>query len=367
MNFVVLNGLVMLLAGVNGYVHWRVLQGRPITRGYALALSGMDLAFITAGLGLTSRFDSNFFVLYYPALLVLAIVFFSRWLSFAAVALTAAAYAALAVTLAPGVSHAAGDDEVLAIRIATMFAVVVAANLIGRVERDRRREAVEAERVRMEENIQLQQRAQEAEQEAHRERIRISQEIHDGAAQSAYILSLGLETCSQLAGEDPTLLRDRLEALHRQSKHSLWELRYPINLGPLFEGRSLRQILEDHLNNFRTITSITALLSVKGEETELPLVTKQRLFSIAHNALTNAYQHSRATQVNLGLEYRDETIKLTIADNGAGVDTALLESSSGHGIRNMRRVAEELGGRFGISSEPGQGTAIKVTLPLLEF
>ena len=326
----------------------------------------MDLAFITAGLGLTSRFNSNFFVLYYPALLGLAIVFSSRRLSFAAVALTAAAYAALAVTLSPGISHAAGEDEILAIRIATMFAVVAAANLIGRVERDRRREAVEAERVRMEENIQLQRRAQEAEQEAHRERIRISQEIHDGAAQSAYILSLGLESCSRLAGEDPTRLRDRLEALHLQSKQSLWELRYPINLGPLFEGRSLRQILEDHLNNFRTITSITTSLSVKGEETELPLVTKQRLFSVAHNALANVYQHSRATQVNLGLDYRDETLNFSIADNGVGVDAALLESSSGHGIRNMRRVAEELGGRFDISSAPGQGTAVSVILPLLE-
>jgi signal transduction histidine kinase len=216
----------------------------------------------------------------------------------------------------------------------------------------------------MEENLQLQRRAEEAERKAQEERIRISQEIHDGAAQSAFMLSLGLETCRDMSQREAPQLFDRLKALHAESKQALWELRYPINLGPLFEGRGLAQILADHLANFRTITSIPTHLSVTGREAELPLVTRQRLFAVAHNALTNAYKYARATEVKVKLDCDDKTLKLSISDNGVGLDTSGLATSSGHGIRNMRSTAQELGGSLEIASAPGKGTTVSVALPI---
>jgi len=231
------------------------------------------------------------------------------------------------------------------------------------LERQRRAEAVEAERARMEENLLLQRRAEEAERKAQGERIRVSQEIHDGAAQSAFMLSLGLETCRNMAERDAPQLLDRLKALHAESKQALWELRYLINLGALFEGRSLGQILADHLANFRAITSIPTHFSVTGSETELPLFTKQRLFAVAHNALTNAYKYARATEVKVELACDDRMLRLSIGDNGVGPTTGLA-SSSGHGIRNMRRMAQELGGSLEIASAAGKGTTVRMTLPL---
>ena len=259
-----------------------------------------------------------------------------------------------------------GDEKLLTVRVIIMFAIVVAANLMTRIERDRRREAVSAERARMEENVQLQQKAQAAEREIQNERIRISHEIHDGAAQSSYVLSLGLETCMQLAKGGASQLREKLKALHTQSKQALWELRYSINLGPLFEGKGLAQILDDHLDNFRTITSIPTTFAKKGRERELSAVTKQRLFSVAHNALTNAYKYAQASNVSVELAYSDGDLNLSISDDGVGLDTAELDSSSGHGVRNMHRVAEELGGGLAMSSAPGKGTTVIVTVPLQE-
>ena len=68
-----------------------------------------------------------------------------------------------------------------------------------RLETSRRREAVEAERARAQENLELQKKAQEAALAAQEERARIAREIHDGVAQSMYALSLSLETCADLA------------------------------------------------------------------------------------------------------------------------------------------------------------------------
>ena len=167
------NGLAGALAVLNGYANWRLWRGRPITLGHAIGLSSGDLLFITAGIFTTTGFGNTFFVLYYPALLAMALVFPSRRLSFGAVTLMAATYAILSIVTEPGVSLAATQEKVLIIRVATMFAVVAAANLMHGVERERRREAVEAERAQAERNLELQRKAQEAELAAQAERDRI--------------------------------------------------------------------------------------------------------------------------------------------------------------------------------------------------
>jgi len=362
------NAMGAALIIVNGYVHWRIFKGRPVTWPYVLILSLIDLSIITVGIGITNRFENTYFNFYYPALLGVALIF-RRRISFAIVTIVAGVYIGMSLALEPGVDTSVlfdGDEKLLTVRVISMFAIVVAANLMTRLELQRRREAVSSERARMEENVQLQQKAQAAEREVQRERIRISHEIHDGAAQSAYVLSLGLETCMQLTKGSASQLREKLKALHNQSKHALWELRYPINMGPLFEGRGLGQILDDHLNNFRTITSIPTTFAQTGTERELPAVTKQRLFSVAHNALTNAYKYAQASKVSVELAYSDGDLNLSVRDDGVGLDTGSLDSSSGHGVRNMRRVAEELGGSLDMSSAPGKGTTVMVTVPLQE-
>ena len=157
--FVVNNALAVSLSLLNGYVHWRVWKGRPITPRYVMALSAADLTFITVGLAVSSRFDNQFFVLYYPALLVVALVFPSRLLSFGLVTVVAIAYATIAVVMSPGVHYAAQEEKILLIRIATMFAVVATSNLVSRIEMNRRRRAVEAERAQAQRNLELQKKA----------------------------------------------------------------------------------------------------------------------------------------------------------------------------------------------------------------
>ena len=76
------NGLAGALAVLNGYVNWRLWRGRPITLGHAIGLSAGDMLFITAVIFTGTGFASTSFILYYPALLAMALVFPSRRLSF---------------------------------------------------------------------------------------------------------------------------------------------------------------------------------------------------------------------------------------------------------------------------------------------
>ena len=141
--------------------------------------------------------------------------------SFGAVALVIGLYIIIAFTVSPEFSYADEDEKLMLGRISAMLGMVVAGSLIYRWERTRRREAVEAERRIAEENLELQRKAQKAELAALEERSRISREIHDGIAQSIYMLSLNLETCADLAQRQRQELTQRLEGLVSLSKETL--------------------------------------------------------------------------------------------------------------------------------------------------
>ena len=361
--FIINNVLALTLAAVNGYVTWRIWRGRPITRGYVLALSAMDLAFITTGIGVSSAFGNTFFVLYYPALLGLSLVFSSRRLSFAAVALVAGAYAAISLGLEPGVSFADREERVLIIRIGVMFAVVAAANLMTRIERTSRREAVEAERLQAQRNLELQSQAQEAELAAQEERSRIAREIHDGIAQSIYMLSLHLETLVDLAEQRRQGLRERLENLMVLSKQALLEVRhYIFDLKPYMAGeKGVVGMVENQVKEFNKVAGVAATLDAKGEDSQLRAPVAACLYRMTQEALANTFKHADASAVTVELEFTEEDVRLTVQDNGRGFDGAT--AGTGHGVASMRQRAEELGGAFDLSAAPDEGTKVFVRLP----
>ena len=336
------------LLALNGYVHYRIRSNRTVTWRWMLALSAMDTLMITAGLATSGGFSNSFFTLYYPSLAIFAVVFTSFRLSFAWAAMVAAVYAVLSLAMEPGVEFEVKEEKVLFTRIVVMFAVVAAVNLVSRFERIRRREAVERER------------------ELQRERIELSQTIHDTIAQSAYMIGLGLETAIELANAQNDENRDeliaKLEATHSLSKSTMWELRHPIDAGPIFEGRDLSQVLRSHASTFTTITSIPTELVQSGREPQLSTITRGLLFSIAHNAMTNAFRHSRAGKVTIALSFESDRLRMSVSDDGIGLPDDY--EDRGHGFRRMRTDAERMGGSLEAGGgESGLGTTVTCVVP----
>ena len=341
--------LVISLLVFNGYVHYRIRANRSITWHWALALSAMDVVTVTVGLAISGGFNNSFYVLYYPAIATFAVVFASFRLSFAWVSIVAVLYAGLSLLIVSTVDFEAKMEKVLFIRIVTMYAVVAAVNLIMRLERTRRAEAVERER------------------ELQQERIELSQTIHDTIAQSAYMIGLGLETAMELASaqndEDRDELLAKLSATHNLSKSTMWELRHPIDIGPIFEGREFSRVLRSHASTFTTITSIPTDVEQSGREPDLSTVSKRLLFSIAHNAMTNAYRHSNADRVRISLSFEAHGLRMSVADDGLGLPADYEER--GHGFPRMRADAERMGGRLESSAgAAGRGTVVSCTIPL---
>ena len=350
------------LAIVNAYATWLILTGRSITWHHALGLSSLDLVAITAGLYLFGGFQNRFFVFYYPALLGFSLMF-PRRASFIALCGVIALYIVLALTIEPTLDRDLYQEKVLVVRLVAMIGIVGAGILLAMWERARRREAVAAERQRAQEILELQRRTQDAELTAVEERGRIAREIHDGVAQSIYMLSLQLETCVDLADSNPTGLSDRLKRLVSLSKESLLEVRhYIFDLKPYLAGeKGLSSMVESQIREFRNVAGVSTELEVNVQEREVAMPVSTCLYRVTQEALANVFKHAQASRVDVTLEYGTVDVGLAIRDDGLGFDTS--KEATGFGLDNMRQRARELGGSLVLESESGQGTRVKILLP----
>lgn len=109
--------------------------------------------------------------------------------------------------------------------------------------------------------------------------------------------------------------------------------------------------------------------SLSGSPRELPTPYEVALLRIAQSALANVVRHARAGRAEITLTFMDASVTLDIVDDGQGFDLSSAAAGSasgdgGFGLPAMRSRAETLGGLFTVESDPGQGTAVAVTLPL---
>ncbi len=337
--------LLVPLAALNGLVHFRLLAKGWVPWLWLLVLSAMDIALATAGVIIQGGFPGFLFVAYYPALALFVVVFTSVWLGLAWTTMTAGVYSLVCLTVDSGLDLVAGHEKELLVRVAAMYALVLCVSLIASFERTRRQAAVARERA------------------LQRERLELSQAIHDTTAQSAYMIGLGIDAAKRVAGNANADLTARLDATALLSKTAIWQLRHPIDMGRIFDGRELGRTLDSHVATFTAITSVQAELSQNGAEPPLPIEVKRMLFTIAHNALTNAFRHAQANRVLLTLDFDENELCLTVADDGRGLPADYADR--GHGFSNMRADAERLGGQLIVEPRgPAGGASVTCAMRL---
>ena len=333
------------LVALNGYVHYRLLSRRRVTWRHLLLLSAMDIALITASVVVDGGFDNFLYIPYYPALAAFAAVFTSALLNLTWTTITASIYVGVSLTVGSGMAFDGTNEKMLFSRVLAMFGVVLVVNFITRFQRRRAIAAMEREG------------------ELQRERIELSQAIHDTAAQTAFMIGLGIDAARQVAGDSNEELTARLDATSRLSKTAVWQLRHPIDMGRIFEGSELGWTLDSHVATFSTITSVSAELTQNGVEPPLSVEARSLLFTIVHNALTNALRHAGASRVLVELDFGQDELRLSVSDDGVGLPGDYEER--GHGFANMRAYAGRLGGRLIVESTgPVGGASVACVMPL---
>ena len=330
--------------GANGYVQYLIWRRGTVKPFWLFVLSALDVAAISFSTSLSGGFNSPYFALYYFAVAVFAYVFTSPRLVLPWTTLVVVIYSVLSVMVEPGLDIAGKDERSLFYRVVALYAVAAAVGIIAGLERESRRKGLERER------------------ELQRQRIELSQTIHDTTAQWAYMIGLGVEQAMELVDESNEELKARLRLVAELSRSAMWDLRHPIDGGQIFRGEELGEVLEAHAATFTVITSVPAELVQQGREPPMSTITRSLLFSMAHNALTNVVRHADASGVVIRLECDEAELRLSVSDDGIGLPEYY--EARGHGFRNMRADAERMGGRLEVESDcDGTGTTVTCVVP----
>jgi signal transduction histidine kinase len=104
-------------------------------------------------------------------------------------------------------------------------------------------------------------------------------------------------------------------------------------------------------------------IRTEGSRRELRPNVEESACWLGVEALTNAFRHAGASRVAVTLEYRPDRFRLRVADDGAGIDAAVLEAGGRAGLAVMRERAEAAGGTLEVRSVPGEGTRVEMEVP----
>jgi signal transduction histidine kinase len=203
------------------------------------------------------------------------------------------------------------------------------------------------------------------------ERKRIARELHDDTGQKLSALGMGLAALgAALASGDPSRAAGVLRNLREMNDQAISELRNIMaDLRPAqLDDLGLVPALKWYIGQYQARNPLPQVqLTVERAPGRLPPEHETVLFRAAQEALTNARRHAEAKRVTLRLSQKDDLVELEIQDDGIGFDPKQPprhEPGSGLGLPGMRERVSLVYGTLQVESAPGQGTCIRVTLPL---
>lgn len=197
------------------------------------------------------------------------------------------------------------------------------------------------------------------------ERTRISRELHDGVIQSLFSIGLALESARPFLSSDPARVQERLDMaveglddVIRELRASIFRL-VPQKASELGLARGLTELARE----FEVNALVRPDLRIPpGIDEVLPTEWTPELMLVARELLSNCVKHADATVVSVSLSLEADGLVLQVTDNGRGFVPEA--PKVGRGLDNVRQRAEALGALLAIRSAPGEGTSIRVAVPL---
>jgi len=200
------------------------------------------------------------------------------------------------------------------------------------------------------------------------ERERLAAEIHDGLQQGLSGIMLQLEGASAKLAQHPNLVRASLEMARNMTVFCLSEVRHSVlNLqSPLVTEAGLGAALIEVSRQIAAGRTNGIEVEIRGLVRALPPAVEHHLFRVGQESLNNAIKHARASRIQVDLSYAEDSVRLTVTDDGCGFVVAdVMGPGAEHlGLRTLRGRARKLGGRLEITSQAGRGTMVEMVVPI---
>lgn len=201
------------------------------------------------------------------------------------------------------------------------------------------------------------------------ERQRVSRELHDGVNQLLVAAKYRLDNVTkEKNGEKKALELDASKTAMEQAIIELRRISQDLR-PPQLDDLGLAAAIESYINGLRERTQLELVFEhdIEGEAF-LPEV-ETTLYRVVQESLHNVEKHANAQGVDVILQREGHTLILTISDDGEGILNKTKKSSQKKqpvqekmGLQNMRERIQAIGGTFAVTSEPGEGTEVRVSL-----
>ncbi len=191
------------------------------------------------------------------------------------------------------------------------------------------------------------------------ERERISRDLHDHIGSQLTLMISGLDTMSYKESENHHEdAAKRLNDLSDQARDTMGQLRETI--WAMNKEEVSVNMLVSKIQEFSNKANRSISTAVSGDgKVALSPAKSLALFRVCQEAVNNAIKHAEFKTLSINFNAHQDKIDVLIKDDGKGFDPIEV-ASRGYGLENMAFRLEECGGKFHITSTPGQGTEIKM-------
>ncbi|WP_115527816.1 sensor histidine kinase [Xanthomonas arboricola] len=203
--------------------------------------------------------------------------------------------------------------------------------------------------------------------ERHLERERIARELHDTLLQGIQGLILRFQSAiEKLPVQEPARVAmegalERADDVLSEGRDRVQGLRtatVPVSDLPQSLASTAAELMDDCAPDFQ--------LHVEGNPTPLDPLARDEIFSIAREALVNAFNHARASKVTVELDYGARALRLRVSDDGCGIapDVLAVGVRPGHwGLSGMRERAARISAELTLRQRAVAGTEVELCVP----
>jgi signal transduction histidine kinase len=197
-------------------------------------------------------------------------------------------------------------------------------------------------------------------------RERIAQDLHDTVVQQLFATGMSLQALATRtdSGDVRNALSesvDDIDTAIRQLRQAIFDLY--VDEDDDTNVDEIDEIIEHHRAALGFDPSIT-----RQRFSAIPDALRREVAAVVREALANVAKHAVASSVNVEIRATDTAVIVEISDDGQGISpdeiSSTARSLTGHGMSNLRRRAEDLGGVFEIGPRASGGTHLKWQVPI---
>ncbi len=201
------------------------------------------------------------------------------------------------------------------------------------------------------------------------ERQRIAQDLHDTVIQLLFVMGMEAESLMRCCSDRPEVF-ESISRIRKLASRAATELRSAIgamSLKPATGDTSMLELLQEIVDEWEKLSGIHVTLVTPSRWPEISSEAQRAIYRVVREALVNVQKHSGATEAIVSVTNMGDRLVVSVQDNGRGFPEEFNPLDSGplhFGLRNMHKLAEQVGGYIEALSGDDGGAVVRFVLPL---